>query len=364
MHRLPLILAILALPLAGVSHATPAAAGLVQEEYQASMEKWSLELRLAEAPEARNAAIAKRPDPHAFAKRMWTAIGGSLKEEWTIEPAAWFLSLASNLLVQKPDGGAAPAFAMESQAIREAVAKHHITSPKLTPMCFALTAGSDPGTLSLLEKISTTNPDKKIQGVAALAIAMVLKTSGDTPELMAKRLTSIKKAIIDSADVEINGTTVSKIAADELYIIRYLTKGRVAPDLQGTDSGGRAITLAEHKGKIIILLFWNSNVPQATRVVEFANALQEKYRGQPVVLLGVNNDPVEQLRGFQADGTVKWPNFSDPENKLSAQYRIGTWPLAYVLDGERRVNFAGAPGSFVEFAVEALLHPEAAAPKK
>jgi len=364
MQRLPLILSLLALPLSGLSHAQPAAAELVEKEYQATMEKWSLELRLAETPEARNAALAKRPDPHAAARKMWSAIGGSLKEDWTIDPAAWFLGVASNLVIQKEGGLPGPAYAAETKAIRAAVEQYHIASPKLTRMCFALTAGNDPGTLTLLEKISTTNPDKRIQGVASLASAMVLKNSGDTPELMARRLTAIKKAIIEAADVEIGNTSVSKIAADELYIIRYLTKGRVAPDLQGVDSAGRALTLAEQKGKIVVLMFWNSNIGEADRVVEFANSLHEKFQGQPVVVLGVNNDPLEQLRGFQADGTVKFPNFSDPENKLSAEYRIGNWPLIYVLDAERKVSFTGSPGSFVELAVDALLHPEPAAPKK
>ncbi|WAC21551.1 redoxin domain-containing protein [Luteolibacter sp. SL250] len=367
MHRLPsipLLISLLSLPLCGLSHAQPAAAELVEKEYQASMEKWALELRLAETPEARAAAVAKRPDPHAAAKRMWAAIGGSLKEGWTLEPASWFLSLASNLIIRKEDGLPGPAYAQETKAIREAVEQHHLKSPDLTPMCFALTAGNDPGTLALLEKIIATNPDKKIQGVASLATAMVLKNSGDTPELMARRLTAIKKAIIDSADVEIGGTSVSRIAADELYIIRYLTKGRVAPDLQGTDSAGRALTLSEQKGKIVVLMFWNSNISEANRVVEFANGLQEKFQGQPVVVLGVNNDPLEQLRGFQADGTVRFRNFSDPENKLSAEYRIGHWPLIYVLDAERKVSFTGAPGSFVELAVEALLNPAPATPAK
>jgi peroxiredoxin len=357
LSHLPLLISLLALPLSGLSHAQPAAAELVEKEYQASMVKWSLELRLAETPDARAAAVAKRPDPHAAAKRMWAAIGGSLREEWTLEPASWFLSLASNLVIRKDGGEVAPAYAAETKAIRDAVEQHHLTSAKLTPMCFALTAGNDPGTLALLEKIIATNPDKKIQGVASLATAMVLKNSGDTPELMARRLTAIKKAIIDSADVEIAGTSVSRIAADELYIIRYLTKGRVAPDLQGTDSAGRALTLSEQKGKIIVLMFWNSNIAEANRVVDFANVLQDKFQGQPVTVLGVNNDPLDQLRGFQADGTVRFPNFSDPENKLSAEYRIGHWPLIYVLDAERKVSFAGAPGSFVELAVGALLNP-------
>ncbi|RYD35892.1 MAG: TlpA family protein disulfide reductase [Verrucomicrobiaceae bacterium] len=367
MHRFshfPLLISLLALPLSGLSRAQPATAELVEKEYQASMEKWSLEMRLAETPDARAAAMAKRPDPHTSAKRMWAAIGGSMKEEWTLEPASWFLNLASNLIIRKEDGLPAPAYAEETKAVRAAVEQHHLRSAKLTPICFALTAGNDPGTLALLEKISATNPDKKIQGVASLAIAMVLKNSGDTPELMARRLSAIKKAIIDSADVEIGGTSVSRIAADELYIIRYLTKGRVAPDLQGVDSAGRALTLSEQKGKIVVLMFWNSNIAEANRVVEFANGLQEKYRGKPVVVLGVNNDPLDKLRGFQADGTVTFTNFSDPENKLSGEYRIGSWPLIYVLDGERKVSFAGTPGSFVDLAVGALLNPEAAIPAK
>lgn len=337
--------------------ANPAASSLVEKEYQAAMEKWALELRIADTPDARAAAIAKRPDAHAFARRMWNIISPSLKEEWTVQPAAWFLGLASNLLIPQPGGAAAPAFPNECAEVRKAVEAWHIASPSLIPMCFALTAGSDPGTLPLLEKIESDNPDRKIQGVAAMAAAMVMKSSGDTPELMAKRLSYIKKAIIESADVEINGTSVSKIAADELYIIRYLTKGRVAPDLQGTDSAGRPLSLSASQGKIIVLIFWGSSNNDSARLVEFGNMLHEKYLGKNVAIIGVNNDPVSKLREFQADGTVKWPNFSDPENKLSAEYRIGTWPLAYVLDGERKVNFAGAPGSFTEFAVDALLTP-------
>lgn len=342
----------------GAVSADPTTASLVEKEYQTAMEKWSLEYRLAETPDAKAASVAKRPDPQAYAKRMWTAIGPSLKEDWTIEPAAWFLSLASTIILPQPGGTAAPAFPVETAEIRKAVETFHLKSPKLTPMCFALTAGGDPGTIAILEKIEQDNPDKKIQGVAAMAAAMVLKSSGDTPELIARRLAYIRKAIIESADVEINGTAVSKIAADELYIIRYLTKGRVAPDLNGFDSAKRPLSLSQHQGKIIVLIFWNSTSADAARLVEFANVLEEKYRDRGVSVIGVSNDPTAQLREFQADGTVKFANFSDPENKLSAEYRIGIWPLAYVLDKDRKVSFAGPPGSFTEFAVEALLNPQ------
>jgi peroxiredoxin len=339
--------------LSPIAHANPADASLLQKEYQTAMEKWSLELQLADTHDARAAAAAKRPDSHSFAERMWALIQPSLNEEWTIEPAAWFLSLTSSL----PPGPAGN-FTAQGAEIRKAIETWHVASPKLTSMCYALTSGADPASLALLEKIERTNPDKKIQGVAALAAAMVLKSSGETPELMARRLTYIRKAIIESAEVEINGVPVAKIADDELYIIRYLTKGRVAPDLNGVTSGSVPMNLSQYQGKIIVLIFWNSSTQDAARLVEFANVLDEKYRDRGVVVLGVNNDPREKLRDFQADGTVKFQNFSDPENKLAAEYRIGSWPLSYVLDAGRRVAFAGAPGSFTEFAVDALLTPQ------
>jgi hemerythrin-like domain-containing protein len=74
----------------------------------------------------------------------------------------------------------------------------------------------------LLEKIERGSPDRKVQGVAALGVSMILKTLGDEGDVMKRRLAMLRKAIIESSDVEIEGQTVAKLAEDELYIIRYL----------------------------------------------------------------------------------------------------------------------------------------------
>ena len=221
----------------------------------------------------------------------------------------------------------------------------------------ALAAGGPEFTRSLavLEKIQSGSPDSKTQGVAALAAAFQLKSLGDDGEIMRKRLTYLRKAIIQSSDVELGGVSVAKLSEDELYIIRFLSKGRVAPDLVGEDSAMRPLSLSANKGKIVILLFWNSNLADARRVIEITAATEAKFKGRPLVVIGVNNDPAAKLRSLQADNTVTWANFSDPENKLAKEYRVGSWPLAYVLDGERKIHYAGAPGSFVELTAEALL---------
>ena len=352
MHRLIVLIFLLTL---SQVHAAPADAQRIQKAYQVAMDKWSLEVRIAATPPEQAKAWSSRPDATSYAKQMWAAISEALDQEWTLEPAAWFLRTTPGLLGRNDTGNPLPLFTKENEEIRKAVETYHLKSPRLSPVCFALASSPDPHSLALLEKIQSAHPDPKIQGVAALGSAMQLKSLGDDGEIMRKRLTYLRKAIIQSSDIAIEGTTVAKMAEDELYIIRYLTKGRVAPDLVGSDSAKRPLSLAANKGKVILLLFWNSNVPDAQRVVAITTAMENKFKDRPLAIIGVNNDPVEKLRALQADGTVPWTNFSDPDNLLAKEYRVGSWPLVYVLDGERKIHYAGAPGSFAELTAEALL---------
>lgn len=364
MKRLSRLTAVISLLLAASSAATPENAQRIQKTWELAMQTWSLESQIATTPEARAQAFAKRPDATAYAKDLWTNIAPSLADDWTLEPAAWFLRITPGLLSPNPDGSSAPTFSKEIESIRNAVEAHHLKSPKLAPMCIALMANRNPRSLTILEKIQANHPDPKIQGLAALGAAIVLKSIGDDADLLRKRLSYLRKAIIQSADVDVSGTTVAKLAEDELYLIRFLTKGRVAPDLTGSDSAGRPIKLSDQKGKVVLLLFWSSTLPEADHLLEMTAEMVRKFQDRPFTVIGVNHDPLEKLRSLEADGIVTWPNFSDPANTLAAEYRVASWPLVYVLDGERKIHYAGPQGSFAELTAEALLAgPQAPLPQ-
>lgn len=355
MNRLSRFLAAVFPLLAAESPASPADALRIEKSWQLNMENWSLETRAATTPEARAAAIAKRPDPVPFARDMWRQIGSELDQEWILGPAAWFLRVVPGLRATHPDGSSTPAFGEEIDAVLKAIETRHLKSPGLIPVCMALAGIRDPRALGLLEKIQAGHPETKTQGVAALASALILKSLGDDPELIRKRLTCLRKAIIDSSDIDLGGVTVAKLAEDELYIIRYLTKGRVAPDLSGIDAAGRPLKLSDFSGRIIVLLFWHSTMPEADRTIEITSAIARKYQGKPVTVVGVNADSLQKLRSLEADGTISWRNFSDPSSQLAREYRVATWPLVHVLDGGRKIQYTGAPGSFVELTADALL---------
>ena len=350
-----LLLSVIAGTLISARAGTPQQADGVRRLYEAEFKQWVLRLQVAATPEERQAIAAERPDTAAAARKMWAVIQPNLAEGWTVEPAAWLLRISAGLVTQDDSGNVKPLMGDAVQAIREAVAKHHLASKELAPLCLALVTANDPGTLSLLEKIEAGSPDKKVQGVAALSIAMLLKDLSDEPEVMRRRLTLLRKAIIESSDVEINGVTVAKLAEDELYIIQYLSKGREAPDLVGTDSGGQPMKLSDHRGKVVVLLFWRSEEGSTGQLAEMVQRMRERFAGKPFEVVGVNRDPQLALRQLQASGQVAWPNFSDPDGKLTAAYRVSSWPLAYVLDGNRKIHYFGSMGSFVELTAAAVL---------
>lgn len=349
------LIAAVSLLLAATAAASPAETRRIEASWDRAVQNWSREMQLAAGPDARAALLAKRPDATPYARKVWQLIGPALGEVWTIEPASWFLRVTPGLLSSNPDGSTSPTFATEIAAIKKTVETRQIKSPAMIPMCMALVATQDPKVLGTLEKIQAQNPNPKIQGVAALGAAMMLKTLGDDPELMRKRLGYLRKAIIQSSDVELDGISVAKLAEDELYIIRYLTKGRVAPDISGIDSAGRSFKLSDYSGKVVVLLFWSSSLPEADHVIQITSEMQRKFDGKPFAVIGVDNDPMAKLRELEGSGAVNWRNFSDPVKKLAEEYRIGSWPLAYVLDGERKIHYSGPLGSFAELTASALL---------
>lgn len=343
-----------AVVLASQAMASPTAAERLRRSWELQVAKWNLDFKNAMTPAEKAKLVAEVPDANAELEKMWQLIGAQLANDWAIEPAAWFLKTAHTW---DQGGGLAKKYGKQMETVRKAVEAHHLRSPKVLPMCVALTSSPDPLSLALLEKISKANPDEKIQGAASLGCAMLLGQLGDDPGIMRRRLSHLRKAIIQSVDVDFGGKKVGELAQDETYVITFLSKGRVAPDLTGVDSAGRSIRLSDFRGKVIYLLFWNSMMPEPERVLKMVNEAKQSFVGKPFEVIGVSSDSLMELRKAVGakGGTVTWRNFTDATGALSNQYRVRTHPMVFVLDQQRKIQFSGMPGSFADLTCEALL---------
>ncbi|MGJ8643525.1 MAG: redoxin domain-containing protein [Luteolibacter sp.] len=352
MHRL---ITILLLCLAPLANATPAEAQRIQRGYELQTETWALKYKLAATPEERNALQASRPNPIATANELFRTIAPSLQEDWSIPFAAFFIELTRNLTAPDANGNMAPAFTGERKRILQSFTAYHLGKPGIEPFIIALSDMADPQSLSIMEKIANEHPNEGTQGIAALGAALTLSRLGDEPELMKKRLTYLRKAIIQSSELPVGETTVAEVAAEQLYIIQHLIKGRTAPEFVGTDVAGRLVKLSDYRGKITVLLFWDAQNPDTDRIIDLTNRLCIKNAGKPVEIVGITPEPAARIKELQGDGAIKWNNIADPKNELAAEYRIASRPAVMVIDNKGVIEYTGLPGSFVDLTVDALL---------
>lgn len=346
-----LILVIVTLPIA----ATDAQCVGLRADFQKRMELWSLSLKAASGGDAQRKIWAERPDAMAVAAKMWSTMQGQLAQEWTLDHAAWLLKLVCSQKIEQNQEEAQQLRTAIIQQTTAAVSSHHVRSTRIAPMCMSLLAVGDKSAMKLLERIDKENPSRKMQGVAALAVAYMLGNLGDDTKILQRRLTLIRKAIIESHDVKVENATVADLASDQLYVIRYLGKGREAPELTGVDVASKAIKLSDYRGKVVVLLFWNASMPECDVFLEVHRSMKEKLAGKNIEIIGVFSDADSSLRTLHAEKLTTWSNFTDADKKLAKAYRVNNFPTAFVLDGERKIHYSGAPGSFAELTAEALL---------
>ncbi|HET6881230.1 MAG TPA: TlpA disulfide reductase family protein, partial [Pirellulales bacterium] len=74
-----------------------------------------------------------------------------------------------------------------------------------------------------------------------------------------------------------------------------------APTWQGKDLDGKLHSLANYKGKVVVLHFWRRADGWSLRVLPQVEQLAEKFSDQPVVVLGMNTDENEEDASFVAN---------------------------------------------------------------
>jgi hypothetical protein len=80
----------------------------------------------------------------------------------------------------------------------------------------------------------------------------------DRETVMAEAGAIYEQAIEKYSDVAMPfGGPVGEQAKTELFEIRHLAVGKVAPEIEGVDEDGRAFTLSEYRGKVVLLYFWS-----------------------------------------------------------------------------------------------------------
>ncbi len=133
--------------------------------------------------------------------------------------------------------------------------KDHLQSPRLGEACQSLVYAQDPHAELFLRKVLEKNPAHEVQGQAAMSLGQLLRNkSGSGNSAEAENL--FERVTKDFADVKSYRGTLGEAAGAQLFEIRNLSIGQIAPDIEGQDVDGKTFKLSEYRGKVLVLDFW------------------------------------------------------------------------------------------------------------
>jgi len=129
--------------------------------------------------------------------------------------------------------------------------------------------------------------------------------------------------------------------------------GADAPDFSAPDSKGKTHTLAQHKGKYVVLEWFNPECPFVKKHYGSGNMqkLQEEFTGKGVVWLTIDSSAPGMEGNLSADqANAKMAELKmrssalllDPDGKAGRTYGAKNTPHMFIINPEGKIIYAGA----------------------
>ena len=127
--------------------------------------------------------------------------------------------------------------------------------------------------------------------------------------------------------------------------------GKLAPDMELTDTEGNKFKLSDYQGKLLLLDFWPSWCkPCVAQFTEIKEILQN-YKDQSLAVIGINIDEearLEQARKVIADHQLPWPHVMEGKGEFIPVYqvygrlpeRMNSFPAYVAIDKQGIANYA------------------------
>lgn len=251
-------------------------------DFQTAENDFYAKLREAKTDEERaKIAAAGEPQPGPVAARLLQLAEQNPKDK-AVNPTAllWVVSHA----------GYAPDAREAKDKALGILAHDFAADDAVGSLCLSLTREPSDAAEKLLRAVRDGDGPDALKGKAVLALGEYLKSSAEMarrlkqePELAKAAaaawgqdmLDRLAKADADalSADAEKQletaankyadvaygrAGTVGEMARGELFELRNLAIGKVAPDIEGEDLDGKVFKLSDYRGKVVVLDFWGN----------------------------------------------------------------------------------------------------------
>lgn len=100
-------------------------------------------------------------------------------------------------------------------------------------------------------------------------------------------------------------------------------------------AGGTNLDLDQMRGKVVLLLFWDSESKYSAKAVWAVNELYKTYHPQGVEFWGLNFDPTpDRAKSLLENDKIEWPQYLDlpAGGKIQQRFGLYTLPVLWAVD--------------------------------
>ncbi len=342
------ILSVLSIFTLSLAYGDFGTAGRAMAQYDQSYDSWEQRFTYTQDDETRLQLLKTRPEARRTTQTIIKSIGTQLNDPQSLRAIAWIYANDSQSLnnPKAPETG---------KAIRSALMRSHFNQAGAGDLCITISQNFSPLDLPFLEKVAKQASNEIEQGLASLSVSVALSSLGSDSELVAKRLEYLRTAIKTiPTEKQVNGKKVTDIISDQLYVIRFLSKGRKAPDFAGKDVTGAPISLTSAKGKVTALVFWSAKDVSKPSQLEFLQSMQSRLSKVGGEMIGIYTGELGTLRQKLADREATWKNAFDGSGEITKQFRISQTPAVFLLDKTGKIHSIGEPNTLINLSIQAL----------
>lgn len=192
------------------------------------------------------------------------------------------------------------------------------------------------------------------EGMAWMSIA----NSYLTEDEFDKAGEALKKAVaIEGNDPK--SKQMAEAMLSQLETMKKLKIGAPAIGFSATDIAGKPISLADYRGKVVLLDFWATWCAPCRGEMPNVKKVYSTYNGKGFEIIGVSMDNSRQsLDAYLKEQNMTWRQIYDGRGwkaEIGQLYAIQSIPATFLIDREGRIRYKNLRGAELGEAVARLL---------
>jgi thiol-disulfide isomerase/thioredoxin/acetyl esterase/lipase len=234
----------------------------------------------------------------------------------------------------------------EFRRAADLIVENYVTSPEISNFCEVVGGLANAPSWGLefephMCRILDVNQDRFVRCSAKIALASIVRSGGRERQQEARQLFEQFLAEFDGK-TEYHASSIEQQYRHDaqriLDTLRTHGLGAVVPDTVGIDLAGQPISLAEYRGKIVLVSFWATWCYPCMKAIPYEKELYQRFGPDQFTIVGVNADrELGTAQEAVAAYGIPWRSFQvkrQDGTSIANDWHIAGYPTLYLLNAD------------------------------